>query len=99
MYDSTETIFSVSAVAGAMRSTVIVNGLGMILAGCAVIQGQKAIQMVGFIRPYIKRFSISLLIQRLPHLPGQAINCKWLLNKVNDLFQYLRSAPYSPAAP
>lgn len=45
MYDSTETIFSVSAVAGAMRSTVIVIGLGMILAGCAVIQGQKAIQM------------------------------------------------------
>ena len=28
MYESTETIFSVSAVTGAMRSTVIVIGLG-----------------------------------------------------------------------
>jgi len=45
MYESTETIFSISAVTGAMRSTVIVIGLGIILAGCAAIQNQKAIEM------------------------------------------------------
>ena len=45
MYNSIERIFSVSAIAGTVRSTVIVIGLGIILAGCAAIQNQKAIEM------------------------------------------------------
>ena len=44
MYDSIERIFSVSAIAGAVRSAVIVIGLGIILSGCAAIQNQKAIE-------------------------------------------------------